>query len=51
MNCYNNKIIAIGTTVLRTLESVALAKNKIVPWQGYTDLFIKPGFNFKQLKT
>ena len=43
----NKKIIAVGTTVIRTLESVALKYGKIVPWKGSTNLFIKPGFEFK----
>ena len=43
----NKRIIAVGTTVIRTLESVALKYGKIVPWKGSTNLFIKPGFKFK----
>ncbi len=42
-----NKIICIGTTVARTLESVALNEGTIKPMKGKTNLFIKPGFNFK----
>ena len=45
----NKRIIAVGTTVIRTLESVALKYGKIVPWKGSTNLFIKPGFKFKIL--
>ena len=43
----NKRILAVGTTVIRTLESVALKYGKIVPWKGSTNLFIKPGFQFK----
>ncbi len=42
-----NKIIAVGTTVIRALETVALKFNKVECFEGKTDLFIKPGFRFK----
>jgi len=32
---------------LRVLETIAQKnKGKIVPWSGFTDLFVIPGFNF-----
>ena len=37
------KVIAVGTTSLRTLESYAITKQV----EGETDLFITPGFQFK----
>jgi len=37
------KIYAVGTTVLRTLETVINTKN----YKGSTDLYIKPGYQFK----
>ena len=44
----NKRIISVGTTSLRILETVAKKNNgKIIPWSGYTDLYITPGFNFK----
>ena len=43
----NKKIVCIGTTTLRTLESIAQSNDKIIPWKGNTDLFILPGFKFK----
>ena len=43
----NKKIISIGTTVTRTLECVAKENGKIIPKKGSTNLFIKPGFDFK----
>ncbi len=43
----NKKIVAVGTTVARTLEAVAKDNNKIIPSRGSTNLFIKPGFNFR----
>lgn len=42
-----NKIIACGTTVVRTLETSALKSGKVTPSAGFTSLFIYPGFNFK----
>ena len=37
------------TTSCRTLESVATFKGGIVPCEGYTDIFIYPGYEFKVL--
>jgi S-adenosylmethionine:tRNA ribosyltransferase-isomerase len=53
----HRRIVAVGTTVVRTLESAALAAfafasdtkidNQIVPHSGETDIFISPGFHFR----
>jgi len=44
------RIIAVGTTTTRTLESVARAHDDaIVAAEGSTDLFIYPGFEFRVL--
>ena len=40
------RVIAVGTTVVRTLESVGGARSEIIPGEGKTDLFITPGFRF-----
>ncbi len=40
-------IIAVGTTVVRTLESASNSANKISKPTGTTNLFIKPGYKFK----
>ena len=43
----NKRIISVGTTCLRVLETIAKINNgKIIPWSGFTDLFITPGFRF-----
>ena len=41
------RIVAVGTTVVRTLETVMKEKGKIVPMSGESRLFITPGFQFK----
>ncbi len=43
------RIIAVGTTSVRTLESAARAarSDRIGPYSGPTDLFILPGFRFR----
>jgi S-adenosylmethionine:tRNA ribosyltransferase-isomerase len=41
-----NKVIAVGTTTLRTLESAYLKNNGIAKFAGDTDIFIYPGFKF-----
>jgi S-adenosylmethionine:tRNA ribosyltransferase-isomerase len=42
-----NKIFAVGTTVVRTLESVSDNRGRIKAEAGETDLFIYPGYKFK----
>lgn len=39
--------IAIGTTSVRVLETAAAADGKLASWTGTTDLFIRPGYQFK----
>ncbi len=41
------RIIAVGTTSVRTLETIATLKGKILPHKGWTDIFIYPGYKFK----
>ena len=41
------RVIAVGTTSCRTLESVASFYDKIEEHEGYTDIFIYPGYKFK----
>ena len=43
------RIIAVGTTSCRTLESVATQYGEIKPCDGFTDIFIYPGYEFKVL--
>lgn len=41
------KIISVGTTSTRTLESCVDENGKLVAGSGSTDIFIYPGYNFK----
>ena len=43
----NKKIIAVGTTSVRTLETIMTKHNKFVESFGETDIFIYPGYKFK----
>ncbi len=43
------RVIAVGTTSCRTLESVAGKEGCICPSEGWTDIFIYPGFQFHVL--
>lgn len=43
------RVIAVGTTSCRTLESVATQFNEIKACDGWTDIFIYPGYEFKAL--
>lgn len=42
-----NRVIPVGTTALRLIETAARETGEIRPWQGETDIFIYPGFDFK----
>ncbi len=41
------KIIAVGTTSIRVLESCANEKGELIPQTGKTDIFIYPGYKWK----
>lgn len=41
------RIIPVGTTALRLLESAGQADGQLSPWVGKTDIFITPGFTFR----
>ena len=42
-----HRIVAVGTTSLRTLESAAAADGAIHPFSAETDIFITPGYRFR----
>ena len=41
------RVIAVGTTSCRTLESFAREDGTLEPCSGWTDIFIYPGYRFK----
>jgi S-adenosylmethionine:tRNA ribosyltransferase-isomerase len=41
------RIVAVGSTSLRLLESAAADDGTVCPFRGETDLFIMPGYRFK----
>ncbi len=41
------RIVSVGTTSLRLLESAAGEDGLIHPWSGATDIFITPGYRFR----
>ncbi len=41
------RIVAVGTTVVRTLEAAASADGTVKPMKGEVGLFITPGYQFK----
>lgn len=43
------RIIAVGTTSARTLETVGQADGSVIAASGWTDIFIYPGYKFKVL--
>ena len=45
----NRRIIAVGTTSTRTLETIMTKYNKFVECSGWTNIFIYPGYKFKAI--
>ncbi len=43
------RVIAVGTTSCRVLETVADMNGKVNPQEGWTQIFIYPGYEFKVL--
>ncbi len=43
------RVIAVGTTVLRLLESAVDEAGRVHPFLGETDLFIRPGHRFRAI--
>lgn len=43
------RVIAVGTTSLRLLESATQADRVIRPFEGDTDIFITPGYKFRAI--
>lgn len=41
------KIVVVGTTSVRVLETVMTKYGKLIPCSGFTDIFIYPGYKFK----
>ena len=42
-----HRVVAVGTTSIRTLESASTGKGEISGGSGWTDIFIYPGYEFK----
>lgn len=45
--CSGGRVIAVGTTSCRTLESAAEVDGTLAEKSGWTDIFIYPGYQFK----
>ncbi|MBZ8132628.1 tRNA preQ1(34) S-adenosylmethionine ribosyltransferase-isomerase QueA [Afifella sp. IM 167] len=43
------RLVAVGTTALRILESAADASGTVRPFSGKTDIFITPGYRFRAI--
>jgi S-adenosylmethionine:tRNA ribosyltransferase-isomerase len=41
------RVVAVGTTSVRSLESAARSTGELQPMRGETDIFIRPGFEFR----
>ena len=43
------RVVCVGTTSCRTVESVWAKEGKVCESEGWTDIFIYPGYTFKVL--
>ncbi|MBK7231561.1 MAG: tRNA preQ1(34) S-adenosylmethionine ribosyltransferase-isomerase QueA [Saprospiraceae bacterium] len=43
----NKKVIAVGTTSMRTIESAVTASNRLKAAEGWTNVFIYPPYDFR----
>jgi S-adenosylmethionine:tRNA ribosyltransferase-isomerase len=41
------RVVAVGTTCVRALESVARASGRVEPYEGRADIFVTPGHRFQ----
>ena len=41
------RVIPVGTTALRLIESAATDDGRVAPFEGTTDIFIYPGYHFR----
>src|SRR5690606_25025401 len=41
------RVVAVGTTSMRLLETASRATGRLQPFVGDTDIFITPGFRFR----
>lgn len=44
---HGGRVIAVGTTAVRVLETAALATSPLAAYAGWTRLFITPGYEFR----
>ena len=49
--CENRRIISVGTTSTRTLETIMNLYNEFRECSGWTDIFIYPGYEFKAINS
>lgn len=43
------RVVAVGTTVVRSLESASDDRGQVSAFEGSTDLFIRPGYGFRAI--
>ena len=49
LNNRKKRIVAVGTTTTRTLETIMNLYDKFTECSGWTDIFIYPGYKFKAI--
>jgi S-adenosylmethionine:tRNA ribosyltransferase-isomerase len=49
VNTCRGRVVAVGTTSVRTLESFAVGRQRVEPGEKVSDLYITPGYEFQAI--
>lgn len=50
INARRGRLVAVGTSVVRALETAATPDGRVTAWSGWTELFITPGYAFRAVQ-
>jgi S-adenosylmethionine:tRNA ribosyltransferase-isomerase len=50
INARRGRLVAVGTSAVRALETAATPDGRVTEWSGWTDLFITPGYAFRAVQ-
>lgn len=50
INARRGRLVAVGTSAVRALETAATQDGRVAAWSGWTDLFITPGYTFRAVQ-
>lgn len=50
INARRGRLVAVGTSAVRALETAVIPDGRVTEWSGWTDLFITPGYAFRAVQ-